>query len=126
MSFPSNLFFTEDHEWVSGLSGTVKVGISSYAIEQLGDIVHIDLPAVGKQFDAKEPFGTVESTKTVSDLYMPAKAKIVEVNSALLKSPETLQADPYNAGWLVKVAFESEASDLMKASQYESYIKESN
>ena len=77
MEFPNNLFFTEDHEWISSLNGTAKIGISAFAIEQLGDIVHIDLPKVGKAFDAKDPFGTVESTKTVSDLYMPGKGKVV-------------------------------------------------
>ncbi len=125
MDFPTHLFFTEDHEWMSALSGTVKVGISAYAIEQLGDIVHIDLPEIGKTFETKDPFGTVESTKTVSDLYMPGKGKIVEVNADLLNSPERLQEDPYNKGWLVKIKLDSEVKDLMSAKQYESYIQES-
>lgn len=124
MEFPTNLFFTEDHEWVSSLNGTVKVGISAFAIEQLGDIVHVDLPKVGSSFNAKDPFGTVESTKTVSDLYMPAKGKVVAINDELLAKPEILAEDPYQKGWLVKIQLDSEAKDLMSSSQYEAYIKE--
>lgn len=125
MEFPNNLFFTEDHEWISSLNGTAKIGISAFAIEQLGDIVHIDLPKVGKTFDAKDPFGTVESTKTVSDLYMPGKGKVIEVNEEVLKKPELLTEDSYHKGWLVKVQLDAEIRGLMSASQYETYIKES-
>lgn len=124
MEFPNNLYFTEDHEWTSSLNGTVKIGISAYAIEQLGDIVHIDLPEVGKTFNAKDPFGTVESTKTVSDLYMPGKGKVIEVNKEILSKPEMLTEDPYQKGWLVKVQLDAEIKGLMSANQYESYIKE--
>lgn len=124
MEFPENLYYTKDHEWISSLSGTAKVGISAYAIEQLGDIVHLELPEVGASFQAKEPFGTVESTKTVSDLYMPGAAKIIAVNDAALQSPEQVQDDPYNKGWLVKVEIQKEIPKLMKAAEYETYIKE--
>lgn len=124
MDFPNNLFFTEDHEWISSLNGTAKIGISAFAIEQLGDIVHIDLPAVGKSFDAKDPFGTVESTKTVSDLYMPGKGKVLAINDEVLAKPELLTEDPYNKGWLVKVQLDHEIKNLMSADQYEGYIKE--
>lgn len=125
MNFPNSLYFTEDHEWTSSLNGTAKIGISAYAIEQLGDIVHIDLPDVGKTFSAKDPFGTVESTKTVSDLYMPGKCKVVEVNKEILQKPETLMQDPYNKGWLLKVQLDEEIKGLMSSKEYETYIKES-
>lgn len=124
MHFPNNIYFTEDHEWISSLSGSAKVGISSFAVEQLGDIVHIDLPKVGKVFDAKDPFGTVESTKTVSDLYMPGKGKVVAVNEDLLKQPELLATDPYQKGWLIKVELDTEIKDLMNSESYEAYIKD--
>ena len=124
MEFPSNLYYTKDHEWMSALSGSVKVGISSYAIEQLGDIVHIELPKVGTTFKAQDPFGTIESTKTVSDLYSPAQGKVVEVNTAILSSPEQLQGDPYNKGWLIKIQLDDKATNLMDAKSYENYLKE--
>lgn len=125
MEFPKNLFFTEDHEWITSLNGSAKVGISAFAIEQLGDIVHIELPEVGKTFNAKDPFGTVESTKTVSDLYMPGKGKVVEINEAVLKKPELLTEDAYNKGWLLKIQLDAEIKGLMSAPEYEAYIKES-
>lgn len=125
MEFPSSLFYTEDHEWVSSKTGEAKIGISSFAIEQLGDIVHVELPEVGTTFDAKDPFGTVESTKTVSDLYTPAKCKVLEINSDLVNNPENLSDDAYEKGWLVKVQLEGDIEGLMSPEQYETYIKES-
>lgn len=126
MEFPANYYFTEDHEWTSSQSGTVKVGISAYAIEQLGDIVHVDLPSVGTAFKARDPFGTIESTKTVSDLYMPGNGQIIEVNNDILAKPEELQKDPYNKGWLIKIKLDEPITDLMDAKSYEAYIKESS
>lgn len=124
MEFPQNLYYTKDHEWISSLSGTAKVGISAYAIEQLGDIVHLELPEIGTTFQAKEPFGTVESTKTVSDLYMPGTGKIIAINEELLDTPEQIQEDPYNKGWLVKIEIQKEISNLMKATEYEAYTRD--
>jgi glycine cleavage system H protein len=127
MEIPSNLHYTKDHEWVSNQSGTAKIGISSFAVEQLGDIVHVDFPEVGDSFDAGEAFGTIESTKTVSDLNMPLGGKVVEINNAVEEDPESLQSDSYKNGWLIKVELSSntESSDLMKAADYESFIKNS-
>jgi glycine cleavage system H protein len=126
MDFPENLYYTKDHEWLSSLSGTAKVGVSSYAIEQLGDIVHIDLPAVGASFSAHDSFGTIESTKTVSDLYMPAAGKVVAVNEAIASNPQSLQDDPYKNGWLVKIELTRDVgkANLLDSDQYESYIQE--
>lgn len=124
MEFPSNLKYSRDHEWVSSVSGTVSVGVTAFAVDQLGDIVHIDLPKVGDAFEAGDPFGTIESTKTVSDLYMPVEGKVVEVNTAILNSPEALQEDSYKDGWLVRVQVTGGTLELMSSEQYESYIKE--
>lgn len=128
MNKPENLFYTRDHEWVSGTKGEVSVGISAFALEQLGDIVHVELPREGQTFKQGEAFGTVESTKTVSDLYMPASGKIVAVNSALLKKPEAIAEDPYNQGWIVKVQLDADAqsAELMQHGSYQAYLKEAH
>ena len=123
MEFPRHLFFTKDHEWVSDDSDEFSVGISAYAVEQLGDIVYLELPAVGDVFAAKESFGTVESVKTVSDLYMPRSGEIIAVNEELLQSPEIVQDDPYGKGWLIKVkATRAETPDLLDALSYQKYL----
>ena len=126
MDFPENLYYTKDHEWISSLSGTAKIGVSAYAIEQLGDIVHIDLPAVGSSFAEQDSFGTIESTKTVSDLYMPAKGKVIAVNEEVIKKPVLLHADPYKNGWLLKIELASEAAKerLMSSEDYQSYVRD--
>ncbi|MFK7823362.1 MAG: glycine cleavage system protein GcvH [Oligoflexales bacterium] len=124
MEYPENLFYTKDHEWVSGESGTVTVGVTAYAIEQLGDIVHVDLPDVGEEFHEGDSFGTIESTKTVSDLYMPGEAKVIEVNKLVANNPEEIQESPYDKGWLIKVQLSEKAKSLLNSGGYESYIKE--
>ena len=124
MEFPRQLFFTKDHEWLSDDSCNFTVGISAYAIEQLGDIVYLELPAVGDVFSAREPFGSVESTKTVSDLYMPKTGEITAVNSEALEDPELVQEDPYGKGWLIKVKASDDHDDnaLMDALSYQKYL----
>jgi glycine cleavage system H protein len=126
MEFPTNFKYTKDHEWIDiqGAKGTV--GVTAYAIEQLGDIVHIDLPAAGGSYKAGDSFGTIESTKTVSDLYMPVSGKVVEVNASVKSSPESLQSDAYKNGWLVRIemANPSDAASLMDAKSYEAFTKE--
>jgi len=126
MEFPKNLKYTKDHEWIDVQGKTGTIGVTSYAIEQLGDIVYIDLPEAGKSFKAGDSFGTIESTKTVSDLYMPITGKITEVNTAVKGSPESLQSDAYKNGWLVKIELDnpSDASKLLDAGSYESFVKE--
>jgi glycine cleavage system H protein len=126
VDFPKNYKYTKDHEWIEvhGAKGTV--GVTAYAIEQLGDIVHIDLPESGKSFKAGDSFGTIESTKTVSDLYMPVNGKVVEVNGNLKASPESLQSDAYKDGWLVRIEMSNpaEAAALLDAAAYDAFIKE--
>ena len=124
MEFPDGLYYTKEHEWLSSDSGEATIGVTSYAVDQLGDIVHVDLPNVGDEFEEGESFGTIESTKTVSDLYMPSNGKVIEVNEHVLNNPEGIQDSPYDAGWLVKVELSAPAK-LLEASEYEEYTKES-
>jgi glycine cleavage system H protein len=126
LRFPEDLKYTKDHEWIRLTSGnTAEVGVTGYAIEQLGDIVHVDLPNPGAELKSGASFGTIESTKTVSDLYMPVSGKVGNVNSEIVKSPEKLQSDPYTSGWLLKIEVSSTLAEgsLMTARQYEDYLK---
>jgi glycine cleavage system H protein len=127
MEMPANWKFTKDHEWVAfGANGTSTVGVTGYAIEQLGDIVHIDLPEIGTSFSSGDPFGTIESTKTVSDLYMPISGKVVDINRDLANKPENLHADSGDNGWLIKIELDDGAdrSHLLSSSDYQTYIAE--
>ena len=121
---PEDLHYSKDHEWISALSGEAIVGVSQYAIEQLGDVVHIDLPKIGAEFKEGEVFGTIESTKTVSDLYMPGSGRVVAVNKAAVENPESLQKDPYEGGWLVKIALDKKPEAVLDRKEYENYIRE--
>ena len=125
MSYPKNYKYTKDHEWIEILPNKkARVGVTSYAVEQLGDIVHMDLPKVGIQVKSGDSFGTIESTKTVSDLYMPVTSKITAVNDALTKTPESLQTDSYK--WLVEIEVEdeNEFKSLLDADAYEKFVSE--
>ena len=123
MEFPHHLFFTKDHEWVSDDRGEFSIGISGYAVEQLGDIVYLELPAVGDVFAAQESFGTVESVKTVSDLYMPRSGEVIAVNDEVVQDPEIVQDDPYGKGWLIKVkATNGKTANLLDALSYQKYL----
>ena len=123
-TYPDNLKYTKEHEWIliNATSGTI--GITAFAIDQLGDVVHLDLPAVGKSFGAGETFGTIESTKTVSDLYMPVGGTIVAVNTALVDSPEKIIEDPHGKCWLVQIKPDGEPKGLIDAAAYKKYIDE--
>ena len=123
-NIPENLKYTKDHEWVLESKGVVTVGVTAYAVEQLGDIVHIELPEMGAELDEGDPFGTIESTKTVSDLYMPVSGEVVEINDGLESSPESLQESSYDDGWIVKIKPSKAASGLMTATEYQAFISE--
>lgn len=111
-NIPDQLRYTDEHEWVERVSDTrVRVGITEYAQSKLGDIVFVQLPEVGSETESGEPFGEVESPKSVSDLYAPLSAKVVEVNAALEASPELVNSDPYGEGWIVVLEV-SDAEDL--------------
>ncbi len=125
-NYPENLLYTKDHEWVKvdGERGTI--GITHFAQSELGDIVYVELPKEGETLALHETFGSVESVKTVSEVFMPVSGTVLEVNSALVDSPELVNNDPYEGGWMIVVKIEnpSELDSLMSASEYEDLINE--
>jgi glycine cleavage system H protein len=120
MSFPDDIRYAEDHEWTRIEEDGVRVGISDYAQDQLGDITFVELPAVGDTFNKGDQFGTLESTKAVADLFMPVGGEIAAVNEALQESPELVNQAPYDAGWIivVKGASSEELDRLMDRGRY--------
>src|SRR5271154_5990104 len=109
MNFPAELKYTKDHEWIKVEGNTAYIGITEFAQRELGDIVYIDISALGKEVAKDEVFGTVEAVKTVSDLFMPVTGTITEVNAKLDSEPELVNNDPYGDGWMVKVSLASAA-----------------
>ena len=103
LKFPENVRYTRDHEWARPEGGLVVAGVSDYAQDQLGDVVYVELPQVGDRFENGEVFGTVESVKAVSELFMPVAGEIVAVNAGLSDTPEVVNADPYGAGWMIHI-----------------------
>lgn len=124
MSTSEHALCTKTHEYIIEENGLYKVGITDYAVEQLGDIVFIELPEVGSKFGKKEVFGTVESVKAASELYMPLGGEIVEINEELLDNPQLINDSPFEKGWIIKVKGSSPEEDLADALEYEDYIKE--
>lgn len=123
MSVPSDLQYTAEHEWVRVEGDVVTVGITQYAADALGDVVYVDLPAVGAALTSGAVVGEVESTKSVGELFAPVEGEVVEANQAVVDAPETINADPYGDGWLVKVRV-SETPALMSADEYRALIGE--
>jgi glycine cleavage system H protein len=126
MSTPKELRYSEEHEWVKTEDGKVRIGITHFAQSELGDIVFVELPEVGDELSANEPFGSVESVKTVSELYAPLSGKVVEVNEDLNDNPEFVNESPYEKAWMVVVepSDVSEIESLMTAEQYEEMTNE--
>ena len=126
MSTPNELRYSEEHEWVKVEGDKVRVGITDFAQHELGDIVFVELPEVGTVLKADEPFGSVESVKTVSELYAPISGKIVEINEDLSDNPEFVNESPYEKAWMVimEPSDQSEVDNLMTAQQYEEMTKE--
>jgi glycine cleavage system H protein len=126
MTTPKELRYSEEHEWVKVEGETVRVGITHFAQSELGDIVFVELPEVGDEVTADEPFGSVESVKTVSELYAPLSGKVVAVNEDLNDSPEFVNESPYEKAWMIVIepSDNSEIDKLMTAEQYEEMIKE--
>lgn len=120
---PDDVLYTESHEWVRIEDGIATVGITDHAQNALNDIVYVELPGVGDEFETSDEFGVVESVKSVSDLYMPVAGEIVETNGALEDAPETINKDPYGGGWLVKIRMQdrTEAQNLMSAGEYQDF-----
>jgi glycine cleavage system H protein len=125
LTFMDDYRYTDDHEWLKVDGDKAKVGISDYAQDQLGEIVFVELPEVGDEFEKGGEFGTVESTKAVSELYMPVGGKIVAVNNALEDSPELVTNEPYAGGWIVEIeiADTSEIQSLMDKDAYLEMLK---
>ncbi|WP_242396220.1 glycine cleavage system protein GcvH [Anaeromyxobacter oryzisoli] len=126
MEIPDELLYTRDHEWARRKGVHVVVGITDFAQDQLGDVVFVELPAVGDPVKKGESFGVVESTKAVSELFAPVSGKVVEVNDPLADAPETINEDPYEEGWLIVVepADPGELDGLMDAKAYKTFVEE--
>jgi glycine cleavage system H protein len=125
-TYPSELLYTEDHEWARPEGNLVTVGVSQFAVEQLGDVTQVDLPREGEMLRQNEPFGSVESVKAVSDLLAPVSGKVVKVNTTLQDSPEYVNQEPYDGGWMIQIEIASpeEIKKLMDAAAYEIFLKE--
>lgn len=123
METPVELKYAKTHEWVNTEGDVITVGISDYAQDQLGDVVYVELPELGREVSIGEAVAVVESVKTASDIYSPASGVIVEVNEALGDSPEQVNESPYEGGWLFKVRFIDLSDDLVDAQEYEQYME---
>ncbi|MCF2582867.1 glycine cleavage system protein GcvH [Bacteroides caecigallinarum] len=126
MNFPTNVKYTNEHEWIRFEGEEAYVGITDYAQTQLGDIVFVDVPTEGETLEKGETFGSIEVVKTVSDLFLPVGGEILEVNPALEENPELVNKDPYGEGWIIKIkpTDASEADDLLDAEAYKQLINE--
>lgn len=121
MNFPANLRYTKDHEWVSLEGNIATIGITDFAQGELGDIVYVEVETIGQALEAGAVFGTVEAVKTVSDLFIPVSGTITELNASLANSPESVNSDPYGAGWMIKMTVDNPAdvAALLDAAAYE-------
>lgn len=126
MGYPTQFRYSKDHEWIEVKGDIGVVGITDYAQHELGDVVFVELPAMGAKLMAGKNFGSVESVKAVSDIYAPVTGEVAEANSALVKAPEAINTDPHGAGWLIKIKLANppELNALMDAKAYEAYIAE--
>ena len=123
--YPDDLRYTKDHEWVRTKGDRGIVGITHYAQKQLGDVVYLELPDVGRTLKAQETFGTVESVKAVSELFSPLAGEVAEINTALVQSPEKINTDPYGEAWMIsiKLADPKAVSALMDAAAYKAFVE---
>lgn len=123
---PEELHYTKDHEWIRVEGESATIGITDHAQRQLGDVVYVELPKVGERFETSEPFGSVESVKAVSEIYMPLTGKVTKVNESLNDEPEQVNTDPYGDGWMIVIQMENAAQvdGLLNAAEYEDYVKE--
>lgn len=122
MNFPQNLKYTKDHEWISLEGDVATIGITDFAQHELGDIVYVDIDSKDKHLDAEAVFGTVEAVKTVSDLFLPVSGTVTEINATLDSAPETVNTDPFGAGWIVKMKVDN-VSDVEKLLDVDAYQK---
>jgi glycine cleavage system H protein len=126
MAYPTQYRYTKDHEWIDAKGDTAAIGITDYAQSELGDVVFVELPAVGKELVSGKTFGSIESVKAVSELFAPASGTVTEANASLTTKPEAVNTDPHGAAWLVKIKLSnpSELNTLMDAATYEAFIAE--
>ncbi len=126
MEFPKDLRYTKEHEWVRMEGNIATVGITDHAQDSLGDVVYLELPNDGVAVTKDETFGVVESVKAVSDLYSPISGTVIEINDALVDSPEVINSDPYGDAWMLKVemTIPAEAKELLTADEYKKYVEE--
>jgi glycine cleavage system H protein len=125
-NYPNDLLYTEDHEWARVENKLVTVGVTQFAVEQLGDVTQVELPREGETLKQRDVFGTVESVKAVSDLFAPISGKVVKINSPLADSPEYVSEDPYDGGWMIQIEMSNaeELGKLMSSAAYETFLKE--
>ena len=121
MKIPRDLAYTKDHEWIRVIDNILTIGITDFAQGELGDIIFVEFPEIGEEFQKDDPFGTIEAVKTVSDIFAPVQGKISEINHNIENSPEIINSDPYGDGWLVKIEItEHMVSDrLLSPEDYE-------
>lgn len=120
----AELLFSKDHEWVRVESdGLAVIGVTDYAAEQLGDVVYVDLPAVDDEITAGTEMGEIESTKSVSDLFSPLSGTVVEINDAVVDTPELVNSSPFEEGWLLKARFDALPDDLLSAEEYKAFTE---
>jgi glycine cleavage system H protein len=126
VSYPEDVRYTKDHEWARVENGLVTVGITSYATEQLGDIVYVELPDVGRTLESAKSFGVVEAVKTVSDLYAPIPGEVVEINGALAENPTLVNQEPFGEGWMIRIRPTSPdpLRGLLTSGDYEKLLEE--
>lgn len=124
MNFPADLKYTKDHEWIRVEGDEAVVGITDYAQKELGEIVYVDVQTVGESIAQNEVFGTIEAVKTVSDMFLPVSAEVLELNATLEDQPELVNSDPYGEGWIVRVAIKdpAELDGLLSAEEYKQFI----
>ena len=124
MNAPASLRYTKDHEWISLEGNIATIGITDFAQGELGDIVYVDISTKGKSLAAEEVFGTVEAVKTVSDLFLPVKGTITEINPLLESQPELVNTDPYGQGWMIKMSVDevADVAELMDAEAYTALV----
>jgi glycine cleavage system H protein len=125
MEFPKDVKYTEQHEWLRMEGSRARVGITDYAQDALGDVVYVDIPEVGTEIRGGEPFGEVESTKSVSDVYAPVSGSVVDRNAALVEAPELVNQDPYGDGWMIVIELsdKSELDGLLDADAYRAFTE---
>ena len=125
MNIPSDLKYSKDHEWIKVEGDKATIGITDFAQRELGDIVYVEIESLGEELDEQSVFGTVEAVKTVSDLFMPLNGKVLKFNTALEDTPEAVNEDPYESGWMIKIRIQNpdQLNVLLNADQYKSLIE---